>query len=247
MSSMMNALRGRTVRLGLLLAAVAMPLLGAARVADPDTSLHMLMTPTRATVAGDSARAAAIVYTLRGAIAKYRDTTAAVADGYRMFAPQIKQQKVYHFTNNWAGVQEAFRFDPRKPTSLLYKKDAHGTLVLVGAMYVAPKRFTPEQLYERVPTSVAQWHKHVNWCVPPRGEPQRWLERKDGEPVFGPESPIATKEACDAVHGVFHPTIFGWMVHANVFAGDDSKTIWGDEHAGHDMHDGMRMEGATAP
>jgi hypothetical protein len=60
--------------------------------------------------------------------------------------------------------------------------------------------------------------------------------------VFGPESPVATKEACDAVHGVFHPTIFGWMVHANVFAGDNPKVIWGDEHAGHDMHDGMKME-----
>ena len=61
--------------------------------------------------------------------------------------------------------------------------------------------------------------------------------------MFGPESPIATKAACDAVDGVFHDTLFGWMLHANVFAGNDPKTIWGDDHAGHDMHEGMRMGG----
>jgi hypothetical protein len=32
------------------------------------------------------------------------------------------------------------------------------------------------------------------------------------------------------------------MLHANVFA-DDPAAIWGDEHAGHDMHDGMKMDG----
>jgi len=210
-------------------------------------ALHMEMTPTRPIAPGDSARAASVVYTLRGAIAKYRDTTAAVADGYRMFAPRIKNQKVYHFSSNWAGIQEAFRFDPARPTSLLYRKGADGSFELVGAMYVAPKRFTPEQLDARVPLSVARWHKHVNWCLPPRGQTERWLERKDGHAVFGPESPIVTKAACDAVGGLFRDSIFGWMVHANVFAGNDAKSIWGDEHAAHDMHDGMKMDADKAP
>jgi hypothetical protein len=37
------------------------------------------------------------------------------------------------------------------------------------------------------------------------------------------------------------------MLHANVFAGDDAATIWGDDHAAHDehadrgMHEGMMM------
>jgi hypothetical protein len=165
---------------------------GAAMHAGENEALHMEMSPTRPAAPGDSARAAGIVYTLRGAIAKYRDTSAAVADGYRMFAPKIRNQKVYHFSSNWVGVQEAFRFDPAKPTSLLYKKGADGRFELVGAMYVAPKRFTLEQLDARVPLSVARWHKHVNWCLPPRGQTERWLERKDGHAVFGPESPIAT-------------------------------------------------------
>jgi hypothetical protein len=48
--------------------------------------------------------------------------------------------------------------------------------------------------------------------------------------VFGPASPIATEEACDAVGGDFHATTFGWMVHANVFAGSTLAEIFGDEH-----------------
>jgi hypothetical protein len=28
-------------------------------------------------------------------------------------------------------------------------------------------------------------------------------------------------------------------VHANVMLGDDPATVWGDEHAGHDMQQGM--------
>jgi hypothetical protein len=206
-----------------------------------NASLHVEMTPLWHGTADDSARATHVARTLRIALEKYRDTTAAVADGYRMFLPKLKEQKVYHFTNNWRAVQEGFRFEPTRPTSLLYKKEPDGRFVLIGAMYTAPRRFGPEKLDERVPLSVARWHKHVNWCTPKSGAEKRWLERVDGAPVFGPESPIATKAQCDQVGGVFHPVIFGWMLHANVFAGDDPATIWGDEHAGHDMHAGMKM------
>jgi len=205
-------------------------------------ALHMLMTPTRPIAPGDSARAAAIAATLRASIAKYADTTAAVADGYRMFAPQIKNQRVYHFTRGWNAVQEAFRFDPAKPTSLLYTKGADGALHLVGGMYTAPKRWSADKLDQRIPLSIAHWHKHVNWCIPPRGQRTRWLERANGAPVFGPESPIATKAACDAVGGNFLADPLGWMVHANVMTSTDPAVIWGDDHAGHDMEDGMKHD-----
>ena len=33
----------------------------------------------------------------------------------------------------------------------------------------------------------------MNWCIPKKGDQARWLETEDGKPVFGPESPIATK------------------------------------------------------
>ena len=53
----------------------------------------------------------------------------------------------------------------------------------------------------------------------------------DGAPKFGPESPIATEAACKAVGGVFHLSLFGWMLHANVYEGDDLATIYGDDHS----------------
>jgi hypothetical protein len=218
--------------------APGMPMSHSAANAD----LHMEMSPLREATHADSATAASIAILLRAALAPYHDTTAAVKDGYVMFMPQVKEQKVYHFTNNWRAVQEAFRWDPTKPTSLLYKKAPDGQFILIGAMYTAPKRFGADKLDLRVPTSIARWHKHVNWCLPKKGAPDRWYERRDGQPVFGPESPIATKSACDGVDGVFHESIFGWMLHANVFVGDDPATIWGDEHAGQNMHAGMKMD-----
>ena len=35
---------------------------------------------------------------------------------------------------------------------------------------------------------------------------------------------------CDAVGGDFHESLFGWMIHANVFGGEDLGKIFGDEH-----------------
>ena len=255
MSPDTNAPRRSTVRRAVLLAVIALPAFavvtrGVARAQSADrpisepanASLHLEMTPVRAPAPGDSARAAAVADELRRAILKYADTTAAVADGFRMFAPQIKNQKVYHFTRGLNAVQEAFRFDPARPTSLLYTKGDDGKLVLVGGMYTAPKRFSHEKLDERIPLSVARWHKHVNWCVPARGQRERWLERANGQPVFGPESPIATRKACDAVGGTFYESPLGWMVHANVMASNDPAAIWADEHAGHDMQAGMKHD-----
>lgn len=200
-------------------------------------ALHMEMTPLRPAVAGDSARAAQVVRTLRTAIARYRDPKAAVKDGYRMFAPQIREQRVFHFTHYGKAIRNSFGFDAARPTSLLYKKDDRGELRLIGAMYTAPKRATIAELDERIPLSVASWHRHVNICVPQKlRDKASWMKVKDGAPVFGPLSSIASEAACTEAGGRFIPQIFGWMVHANVFEGDDPKVIWGDDHGsgGHD-------------
>lgn len=200
---------------------------------DSVRSLHMQMSPMRPATHADSARALALVAELRTAIAKYKDVSAAERDGFKMFAPNVKNQRVYHFTNYRNAFKEAFRFNPDEPTSLLYKRAPDGQMVLVGAMYTMPKRASLEQLDERVPLGIGRWHKHVNWCMPKRGENARWMERRDGRPVFGPESTIATKEACDAVGGNFLASPLGWMIHANVFAGSDLGSIFGDEHMEH--------------
>jgi len=190
---------------------------------------HMAMTPRRTPTVADYARADAVAAELRSAIAKYRDVKVAEADGFRLFAPQIKNQRVYHFTKNLWALQNQFTFSAARPTSLLYRKDAGGKFVLVGAMYTAPKRYSAADLDERIPTSIAQWHKHVNWCLPPRREDDRWTEMRNGRAVFGPLG-VATRAECDAVGGRFVKEIFGWMVHANVFASDNPSLIWAGEH-----------------
>ncbi|MGH7663105.1 MAG: hypothetical protein ACRENI_02225 [Gemmatimonadaceae bacterium] len=202
-----------------------------------DMGAHMRLSPVRAGTAEDSARAARVVAELRSAIAKYRDVRVAEDDGFAMFAPGIKGQRTYHFTNNRNAFREHLRFDPAKPTSLLYEKGGDGEMNLIGAMYVAPKRASMDDLDARVPLSLARWHAHVNICLPGRGEQARWLERRDGKPVFGPAGVVATEAECDAVDGRFQEQLFGWMVHANVFAGDDHAAIWGhvpgqDDQAG---------------
>ena len=198
---------------------------------DVNMMKHMELTPLRTPTHADSVRALTIADELRHAIAKYQDTAVARADGYRMFLPNVKQQRVYHFTNYRHAFAAAFHFDPAKPTSILYTRGEDGTLHLIGAMYTMPKHATLDRLDARVPLGIARWHKHVNWCIPKRGEQARWTEQRDGHPVFGPESPIADKAACDAVNGDFHSSAFGWMIHANVVEGHDLASIWSDDHS----------------
>lgn len=198
---------------------------------------HMAYSSNRPLTPADSARAMQVINELRQAVVRYQDVRVAEADGYKMFAPQMKNQPQYHFTKNWHAVRNQFGFDPARPTSLLYKRNERGEMVLVGAMYTASKRTTEEELDKRVPLSVARWHRHVNWCVPKRKAKERWYETKDGRPVFGPLG-VSTERECEAANGRFIPQAFGWMVHANVFAGNDLRSIWHDDHMEHD-HDAM--------
>src|SRR5688572_23818027 len=98
--------------------------------ASPAFAQHDHGAAERATNA-DSAKAMAVVKELRAAVGIYADTAAAVRDGYRLFAPQLKTQKTYHFTRNSNAVRAAFRFNAGKPTSLLYEKDSTGRMKLV--------------------------------------------------------------------------------------------------------------------
>ena len=159
---------------------------------------HMAYSASRPLTPADSARATHVIDELRQAVVRYQDVKAAEADGYKMFAPQIKNQPQYHFTKNWNAIRNSFGFDPARPTSLLYKRSTTGELVLTGAMYTASKRTSEEELDKRVPLSVARWHRHVNWCIPKRSDKERWSELKDGRPVFGPLG-VATKAECDAM------------------------------------------------
>lgn len=183
---------------------------------------HMHMTAARPQTASDVERANEIVKELRAGIEKYRDYHVALNEGYKIFLPNVPQPE-YHFTNYTNGFLEAFKFDPARPTSLLYKKTADG-YQLVGAMYTMPKRASEEQLNERVPLSVATWHLHANLCMPPRGE------RKTADYTkFGLRGSITTQEACAAAGGTFHPVIFGWMVHVYPYE-DSAEKIFAMHH-----------------
>src|SRR5437868_13479021 len=196
---------------------------------------HMAYSSARPLTAADSARSAGVINELRKAIAKYQDVRVAEADGYKMFAPQIKNQPQYQFTEGWNAFRNQWGFDPGRPTSLLYKKDAQGRFRLIGAMYTASRRTSEAELNERIPLSIARWHRHVNWCIPARNAKERWYETRNDRPIFGPLG-VATKEDCDAANGRFIPQAFGWMLHANAFAGNDLKSIWHDDHMDHDQH-----------
>jgi hypothetical protein len=146
----------------------------------------------------------------------------------------VKHQRVYHFTSWRNAIATRVSFDPASPTSLLYKEDPAGRMTLVGVMYTESPRTSLDELNRRLPLSIAHWHEHVNWCLPPRGQLDRWRDSSNGKPVFGPLGPIATQAGCDSVGGRFLPRVFGWMVHVNAFAGDDPKVIWAVEEPGDD-------------
>ena len=188
-----------------------------------DMGPHMKMTALREPKPGDAARADKVAEAARKASEKYKDYQAALAAGFKIFHPEIPQ-KMYHFTNYRYAIEASFRFNPEHPTSLLYEK--HGNdYKLIGVMYTAPKRYTEGQLDARIPLSVAQWHEHVNFCIPPEGRRREMLSPR---PQFGLRGSIDTQQACDAAGGKFYPVVFNWMVHVYPFERDQAS-IWSVE------------------
>jgi hypothetical protein len=184
-----------------------------------DMGPHMKMTALRPLQPGDNERAQKVADTARGVMEKYKDYHVALNEGFKIFHPEVPQ-KQYHFTN-YEYAFEAFRsFNPEHPTSLLYEKDGEGYR-LVGVMYTAPKRFTEDDLNQRIPLSIAQWHEHVNFCKAPEGKQDVLAPN----PKFGLRGSITTKDACDAAGGEFHPVIFNWMVHLYPLEKDSAK-VW---------------------
>src|SRR5580692_4670108 len=130
---------------------------------------HMSMTTLRSPQPGDQQKADAIVAAAKTAMQPYQDYRKALADGYEIFLPNLPQPQ-YHFTNHDNGLAARLHFDPLKPTSLLYKKTPDGGYKLVGAMYTDRFDASEDELNERIPLSVAQWHEHVNFCKAPAGQ-----------------------------------------------------------------------------
>ncbi len=204
-----------------------------------EMSAHMKMTALRPPDPADQERADEIVQKARAGMEKYKDYRAALADGYKIFLPNMPA-KMKHFTNYRYSLENSFRFNPEHPTSLLYEPDGKGGYKLIGAMFTAPLATSEDQLNQRVPLSVAQWHEHVNFCWPPAGHRDEMMKKN---PRFGMLGSITTKEECDQAGGHFMPHLFGWMVHFYPYE-KTSDQIWSverqlqgkDEHQHEHMH-----------
>jgi hypothetical protein len=192
-----------------------------------DMGPHMKMTAMRELRLGDQEKANEVVQAARKTAEKYRDYKAALADGYKIFLPNLPQ-KQYHFTNYWYAFEAGMHFNPERPTSLLYEKYGED-YKLIGVMYTAPKNAQEDELDKRIPLSIAQWHAHVNMCLPPADKKaQAWGPNAK----FGLAGSIATQVECDAAGGKFVPQIFGWMVHVYPFE-QRPEDIWSVERQGH--------------
>ena len=183
---------------------------------------HMRLTSTRSATRDDSARFEMLLATIRNDLTRYRDVAVARDDGFVQFLPNVPLP-IHHFTKWTWGAEASFRFDPRKPTSLLYRKEPTNSFTLVGVMYTAPQGASENELHRRVPLGLAQWHQHVNWCIPRANERSRWTETRNARPLFGPQGTVSTEAGCDAVGGRFLPRLFGWMVHIDAFADAHSQ------------------------
>jgi hypothetical protein len=185
-----------------------------------DAGPHMKLTGLRNPSAEDKARAEQIVRQTKKALERYKDHRAALEDGYKIFLPNVPS-KMKHFTNYQYAREAAFHLNPEHPTSLLYEQNGQD-YKLIGAMFTAPARLTEDELNERIPLSVAQWHLHVNLCLPPR---ERRAEMFRRNARFGLVGSIDTREACEAAGGTFLPLVFGWMVHVYPFE-ESSEEVW---------------------
>jgi hypothetical protein len=195
---------------------------------------HMTVTPMRSRQPGDEEKARAVVAQVRASIERYKDYKKALADGYVIANPQVDEPQ-FHF-NKPANIQEAeLRFDPTKPSSLLYRQTPKQRYKLEGVMFTASATATPDELNERIPLSIVRWHEHTNFCAAPADRVKEYLGKK---PKFGMFGSINTAEACKAEGGMFYPRVFTWMIHVfpyeltikDQFSMNDDIPHFGIEH-----------------
>jgi hypothetical protein len=183
-------------------------------------SLHIAYTALRPENDADKARAATLLTDLQHALAKYQDYHVAEADGFKPFHPEFKDP-VVDFMKDGHGIKAAVTFNPSVPEWLLYQHTPDGGYKLIGATYIDVKDTSEDQLNERVPLSVARWHRHVNLCFPTRSSDTKtedWLK-------FGSYGSITTKQACDAAGGSFYPQESDWMIQVHPWE-QNPKLVW---------------------
>lgn len=177
---------------------------------------HMCITPLRPEQSGDAERAKALVDQVRAAIEKYKDYKKAIKDGYIQANPTVDQPQ-FHFNNDANAKLADTGFDPTRPTSLLYYRTPTQRFKLEGVMFTARNSATEDELNQRVPLSIARWHKHTNFCAAPENKVKEYF---GDHPKFGMFGSIHTREVCNAEGGTFVPVVFTWMIHVFPYEND---------------------------
>jgi hypothetical protein len=182
---------------------------------------HMCITPVRPPQPGDEDRAKTVVAQVKATLEKYRDYKKAIADGFIQGNPSVDQPQ-FHFPNDANAKLADTTFDPTRPTSLLYFRTPTQKFKLEGVMFTARPNASEDELNQRIPLSVARWHKHTNFCAAPANKVKEYF---GDHPKFGMFGSIHSKEACDAEGGTFFPVVFTWMIHVFPYE-DDFKDVF---------------------
>lgn len=98
---------------------------------------------------------------VRRGTARLADVEVARAEGYR-------QTTLFRFAGQWGPAhfsnfaynRDGRHLDPSRPEALVYLKLEDGRIVLLGAMFVAPKGQGP-----RPAGPLTEWHVHDNLCL----------------------------------------------------------------------------------
>ncbi|MGA8027290.1 MAG: hypothetical protein WB992_09090 [Bryobacteraceae bacterium] len=177
---------------------------------------HMKVTRRWPKQPGDEEKANAVIAEAKATMERYKDYRKALADGYVILNPKVEQPQ-YHFNNDANDREADLRFDPTKPTSLLYYRTPHQSYKLEGVMYTARPHATEDELNQRIPLSIARWHEHINFCAAPASRAKEYL---GAHPTFGMFGSIHAKEACETEGGTFYPVMFTWMIHVFPYEND---------------------------
>jgi hypothetical protein len=99
------------------------------------------------------------------ALARYADPAAARTAGYAAApALYVAGPGSYYLNRGFLAAVDQGHFDATRPPVLIYTT-VHGRRTLAGVMYALPQSFTPQQLAQVFPASMASWEQLMDTCV----------------------------------------------------------------------------------
>lgn len=131
---------------------------GSTTSAQPTHSHPAAGEATRQASAAQLEAAARLVKETRAAVARYAQLKAAVAAGYQPMEPP--DFEIVHYVNP-AYMTDADILDPQHVQSLIYYNGKHEDPLLIGAMFIMPRRGMPGP---QIGGPLTVWHQHSNIC-----------------------------------------------------------------------------------